>query len=104
MKDPAEMTTAEYSALASSGKLPKPVPAVPTPEVLIDPATGQPYPADRQYPAINPATGQPYPVNYIDPATGQPYPHPAAGQPWPSNPEYPGQPHSGPTGPTPIPG
>ena len=25
-KDPAEMTTAEYSALASSGKLPKPAP------------------------------------------------------------------------------
>jgi hypothetical protein len=27
-KDPAEMTTAEYSALASSGKLPKPEPKV----------------------------------------------------------------------------
>jgi hypothetical protein len=73
MKDPGEMTIAEYSALASSGQLPKPVPAVPTPEVLIDPATGQPYPADRQYPTINPATGQPYPThpsNYPYPETG----------------------------------
>ena len=57
MKDPAEMTTAEYSALASSGQLPKHAPAVPTPEVLINPATGQPYPAKPGYPATHPATG-----------------------------------------------
>ena len=67
MKDPAEMTTAEYSALASSGKLPKPVPAVPTPEVLIDPATGQPYPADRQYPAIKPGDRPAVPRHFLSP-------------------------------------
>ena len=55
----ADITVAEYAALASSGRLPKPEPAVPTPEVLINPATGQPYPAD--YPHRQPTGPTPIP-------------------------------------------